>query len=91
MELNQSRIPSGLPLMHLQSTSMVELGGTSKVPVSVRDRLSPTREGKLQWRVCLHLHLEQGRMFLVQRSHGCECHFILSYRWKLAVPEPLLY
>ena len=49
MELNQSRIPSGLPLMHLQSTSMVELGGTSKVPVSVRDRLSPTREGKLQY------------------------------------------
>ena len=77
MELNQSRIPSGVPLMHLHSASTVELGGMNKVPVSVRDRLSPTREGKLRWRVCLHLHLEQGRMLLVQRSHGCECHFIL--------------
>ena len=78
MELNQSRIPSGLPLMHLQSTSMVELGGTSKVPVSVRDRLSPTREGKLQWRVCLHPHLEQGRTLLVEKSHGCGCCFFLT-------------
>ena len=58
MELNQSGMPSGLPLVHLQSVSVVKLGGTSKTPVSVRDRLSPTREGKLQWRVCLHPHLE---------------------------------
>ena len=55
---NQSGMPSGLPLVHLQSVSVVKLGGTSKTPVSVRDRLSPTREGKLQWRICLHPHLE---------------------------------
>ena len=90
MELIQSRIPSGLSFVHLHPASVVEPGGTNKVPVSVRDGLNPTREGKLQWRVCLHLHLEQGRMLLVQRSHGCECHFFLPYRRELEVPESLL-
>ena len=33
--------------------------GMSKVPVSVRDRLSQTRKQKLQWKVCLHPHLKQ--------------------------------
>ena len=47
MEINQSGMSSGLPLVHLHPTSVVEPGGTSKAPVSVRDRLNLTREGKL--------------------------------------------
>ena len=89
MELNQSGMPSGLPLVHLHPASVVELAGTSKTPVSVRDRLSPIREGKLLWEVCLDPHLEQGRMLPVRKSHGCGCCFFLSYRWEIAVPEPL--
>ena len=61
------------------------------MPVSGSDRLSPAREGKLWWKICLHPHLEQGGTPPVERSHGCGCHFFLSYRWELAVPEPLLY
>ena len=75
MELNQSGMPSGLSLMHLHHTSVVEQGGTSKMPALVGDRLSPTREGKLWWRVCLHPHLEQGRMLPVGNSNGCGCRF----------------
>ena len=48
MELNQSGMLSGLPLVHLHLASVVELGGTSNLSASVRDRLSLTREGKLQ-------------------------------------------
>ena len=59
MELNQSGMLSGLPLVHLHPTLVVELEEMSKMPALVRDRLSLTREGKLQWRVCLHPHLEQ--------------------------------
>ena len=33
----------------------------------VMDRLSPTREGKLWCKVCLHPHLEQGGMSPVER------------------------
>ena len=73
MELSQFGIPSGLPLVHLHPPA-------SKVPVSVRDRLSLTREGKLQWKVCLHPHLEQGGTPPVERSHGCGCHSFLFYR-----------
>ena len=90
-ELSQSGMPSALPLAHLHPASVIEPGGKSKMPASVRDRLCPTREGKLWWRVCLHPHLEQGRTLLVEKSHGCGCCFFLSYRWELAVPEPLLY
>ena len=90
MELNQSGMPSGPPLVHLHSVSLVETGGTSKTPVSVRDRLSSTREGKFQWRVCLHPHREQNRTLPVEKSHGCGCRIFLSYRWELAAPEPLL-
>ena len=68
----------------------VEPGGMSKVPALVRDKRSPTREGKLGWKVCLHPYLEQGGTPLAERSHGCGCRFFLSYRWELAVPEPLL-
>ena len=68
---------SGLPLVHLHPTSVVELGGMSKAPASVRDRLSLTREGKLWWKICLHPQLEQGGTPLVERSCGCGCHFFL--------------
>ena len=71
--------------VHLHPTSVVEPGGMSTAPASVRDRLSPTREGKLRWKVCLHPHLEQGGTPLGERSHGCGCRFFLSYRWELAV------
>ena len=37
MELNQSGMPSGLPLVHLHPASVVEPGGMSKMPASVRD------------------------------------------------------
>ena len=46
--------------MHLHPVLVVEPGGTSRSPVSVRERLSSTREGKLWCKVCLHPHLEQG-------------------------------
>ena len=63
------------PLVHLHPASGVEPGGTSETPASIRDRLSPTRKGKLWWRVCLHPHLEQEETLLVERSHGCGYHF----------------
>ena len=56
-----------LPLVHLHPTSVVELGGMSMAPASVRDRLSPTREGNLLYKVCLHPHLEQGGKPPVER------------------------
>ena len=62
-------MPSGLPLVHLHPTSVLELGGTSTVLASVRDRLSQTMEGKLWCKVCLHPHLEQGGMPPVERWH----------------------
>ena len=61
-------MPLGLPLVHLHPVLMVELGGTSMSPASVRDRLSSTREGKLWCKVCLHPNLEQGGMPLVERG-----------------------
>ena len=54
-------------LVQLHPASVVEPGGTRKVPASVRDRLSPTREGKLWCTVCLHPHLEQGGTPPVER------------------------
>ena len=54
--------------MHLHPTSAVELGGTSTVLASVRDRLSLTREGKLWWRVNVHPHLEQKGMLPVGKK-----------------------
>ena len=61
---------SGLPQVHLHPTSMVELGGTNMAPALERDRLSPTREEKLQCKVCLHPYLEQGGAPLVERGTG---------------------
>ena len=49
--------------------------GSKMVPALIKDRLSLTREGKLQWKVYLHPHLEQGRMPLVGKSYSCKCHF----------------
>ena len=43
--------------------------------MSVKDRLSPTREGKLGWKVCLQPHIEHEVMPPVERSHGCGCRF----------------
>ena len=60
-------MPSGISLMHLHPALVVEPGGMSMVPASVRDRLSQTREGKLRWKVCLHPHLEQGGTPPVER------------------------
>ena len=48
MELNPSGMPSDLHLVNLHPSSVVEPGGTSKMPASIRDRLSLIREGKLQ-------------------------------------------
>ena len=83
-------MPSGLPLVHLHPTLVVEQGGMSKMSSSVRDRLSLSGEGKLQWKVCLHTHLEQGGTLLAERSYSRGCCFFLSYRWELTDPEPLL-
>ena len=63
-------MPSGIPLVHLHPTSVVEPVGTSMAPVLVRDRLSPTREGKLRCKVCLHPYLEQGGVPVVERGAG---------------------
>ena len=60
---------SGLPLVHLHPASVAEPGGKRTVPASARDRLSPTGEGKLWCKVCLHPHLEQGAMPPVERWH----------------------
>ena len=62
-------MPPGLPLVHLHLASVVEPGRVSTVPVLVSNRLSLTREGKLLCKVCLHPHLEQGGMPLVERGH----------------------
>ena len=75
MELNPFEMLSDLCLVHLHPGSAVEPGGASKTHASVRDRLSLIREGKLQWKVCLHAHLEQRGMPPVERSHSCGCHF----------------
>ena len=90
LELSQSGMSIRSPPGASPPIWMVESGGMNKVPVLVKDRLSPTREGKLQWKVCLHPHLKQGGMPPVERSYGCGCCFFLSYRWELTVPEPLL-
>ena len=66
-------------LEHLHPVS-VEPGGTSTAAASVRDRLSPTREGKLWCKVYLHPHLEQGGTPPVER-----------WRWELTIPASLLW
>ena len=53
-ELNQFGMPSGLPLVHLHSTSVAEPGGMSKAPALVSNRPSPTTARNLRWKVCLH-------------------------------------
>ena len=62
----------------VSTTSFVEWGGLTgakMVPALIRDRLSLTSEGKLQWKVCLHPHLEQGGTPLVGKSYSFKCHF----------------
>ena len=88
LELSQFGMSSGLFLVHLHPALEVEPGGTSKTPASVRDRLSPTRKEKLWCKVCLHPHLEQGGMPLVERGHWPL--FFLSYSWEPTIPASLL-
>ena len=57
-------MPSGLPLVHPHPVLVVELVGTTMMPASAKDRLCLTRKEKLQCKVCLHPHLEQGGMLL---------------------------
>ena len=66
--------------MHLHPASLVEPGGMTKVPVWVRDRLSPAKERKRQWKVCLHPHVEQGGMPPMEGSKGASHCFFLSYK-----------
>ena len=73
-------MPSGLPLVHLYPALVVEPGGTSKVPALLRDKLSLAREGKLQWKVCLHPHVEQGGTPPMEGSKGPGHRFFLSYK-----------
>ena len=61
-------MPSGLTLVHPHPISVVEPGRTSRLPVSVRDRLSPTKKEKLWCKVCLQCRLEQGGMPLVEKQ-----------------------
>ena len=60
-------MPSGIPLVHPHPILVVEHGGTSMAPASVRDRLSLTRKEKLWCQVCLHPHLEHGGMPPVEK------------------------
>ena len=64
-------------LVHLHPTSVIELGRMSKAPVSVRDRLSPTREGKLLWKVCLHPSRE-GRLWWEEAMAVDDAFFCLT-------------
>ena len=41
IKLNQTGMPSGLPLVHLHLTLVVKPEGMSEAPALVRDRLSP--------------------------------------------------
>lgn len=47
----------------------------SKVPMSIRDRLSLTMEGKLQWKVCLHRDVVQGWVRPVEKGCNYRCIF----------------
>ena len=82
-------MPSGLHLVHVHPTSVVEPERTDKAPVSVRDRLSPTREGKLQWKFCLHPPSRAGRDAFDGKKPQLWMP-LFSYRWELMAPEPLL-
>ena len=64
-----SGMPSDLPLVHPHPVSVVEPGGMSMLPMSVRDKLNPTRKEKLWCKVCLHPHLEQGETPPAERWH----------------------
>ena len=59
-------MPSGLPLVHSHPISVVEPGGASVTPASVRDKVRPGR--KSFWcKVCLQPHLGQGGTPLVEK------------------------
>ena len=59
---------------------------TSTVPALVRDRLSLTRERKLQWKVCLHPHLGGGGGGGVPPVERWCWSLFSSYTWELTIP-----
>lgn len=63
---------------------------TSKMSALVRYRLSPTRKGKLWWKICLHPCLEQKRHFWWKEAMAVDATFF-SHRWEPTAPEPLFY
>ena len=71
-------MPSSLPLVHLHPTPVVEPGGMSMAPTSVRDRLTPAREGKLWCKVCLYPYLEQGGTPPVERWRWLHFFFLMG-------------
>ena len=71
MKLSQLGMPSGLPLVHLHPTSVVELGWMSKMLASVRDRLSPNREGCFQWKKKKNPWLWMPLFSLLQMGASC--------------------
>ena len=67
MELSQSGMPSGLPLVHLHLASVVELGGTCKMSISVRDRLSPTHNVSQKEKSCQYESAGTAFVFMKNR------------------------
>ena len=68
-------MPSGLPLVHLYPALVVELGGTSKTPALVRDRLSLTMERKLWWKVCYTPILSREGCFWQKKAKAVDVAF----------------
>jgi len=81
-------MPLGLPLVHLHPPP----GRTSRDQYGACIGKGQTKfdqgRGALVDIVCLHPHLEQERMLLVEGSKGAGCCFFLFNRWELLkVPD----
>lgn len=69
----------GLPLVHRHPASVSGPGGLEVPGTCVgKDRLSPTSEGKLRRRVCLHPRLEQGGTLRWTEAMAVGATFFLS-------------
>ena len=79
-------MPSGLPLVLFHTASVVEPRGLSKLPASVRDRLSE-QERKALVESLSPPPSRAGGDASSRREHWA---LVFSYRWGLAVPEPPL-
>ena len=77
--------------VHLRPSPVVEPGGMRVGQLLWWGQVNSGRGRKLRWKTCLHPHLQQGGMPLVEKSHNAECCFYLSYIWELTVPEPPLW